>query len=154
MRHPVETESPDQPDAQALALQEALHILLPIRRQRLRRSEQKQREQQQLLSQQNQSLVQGEQLALGQQQAWQQSQADFVEHHTGVLQPLNVLQLGIEQEQSCRLALVQQQLHNQQLVQQIEQQQENVHSARQDVQRCQREVEKLEYLLEQQGRMS
>ena len=156
MRHNIATgiateEEGESVDPQQQALQDMLQVLLPIRQRRLRRSQQQQRKQEQALVQQQRILQQGEQQLLVQRQQYQQSQSDFADRYTGTVHAQWEVQQGLEDEQSHRQQMLQQQSHTQQLSQQVTAQQENLTRAKQDVQLCQRAVEKVEYLLQQRG---
>ncbi|QKJ86339.1 hypothetical protein PMPD1_1380 [Paramixta manurensis] len=148
MRRHVDVETPPEADAQALELHNVLKVLLPIRKQRLSRSERLQRQQQQQLQVCHQQHHDGEQLLQGQSQRYQETVAAFVPQHQGKIEPLNELRDALQTEQQQRDDVLRQRQQIVVLENATQAQQQRVDEALQVVQRCQRDVEKIEYLLQ------
>ncbi|AIR65718.1 hypothetical protein [Cedecea neteri] len=149
MRRYSEAETPLSPDPQQVALEQMLTLLLPIRRRRLRRCESEHRQHEQQLRRCQQAVEQGEQQLAEQKIGYLQLRNDFVPQHAGVMQPLNDLRETLDVEKSSRAGVIQQIQHTHQLQEEVQQQQERLTAAQSAVQRCQRDIEKMEYLLNQ-----
>lgn len=145
--------SPPEPeaeiDAAAAELQRTLHLLLPIRRQRLSRSERQQREQEQALQAVFEESRQTERRLTEKRDAYQQLRATFMQTNGGVQQQKFLLERALQAEQQAAELVDSECLNLHQLAQQKVEQQQRVEQAQQETRLRQREVEKLEYLLEQ-----
>lgn len=136
-------------DAAAAELQRTLNLLLPVRRQRLSRSERQQRAQEQAL----QSLVdetrQTEQRLTEKRSVYQQIRTAFMQKNGGIQQEKFLLERALQAEQQAAGLVDNERLTLHQLAQQQVEQQQRVEQARQETRLRQRDVEKLEYLLQQ-----
>lgn len=140
-------EEPAAEDA-AAGLREAFALLLPIRRQRLRRSERQQRQHEQQLAR-----LQAEEQAANQQLAQQQSdyqtlRAGFDAAYLGH-QPLSQLQRGLQQEDRAAEAVQRQRQVIRENAAQRAIQSEQLTEARRETRQRQRELEKLEMLMQE-----
>lgn len=140
-------EEPAAEDA-AAGLREAFALLLPIRRQRLRRSERQQRQHEQQLAR-----LRAEEQAANQQLAQQQSdyqtlRAGFDDAYLGH-QPLSELQRGLQQEDQAAEAVQRQRQIIRENAAQCAIQSEQLAEARRETQQRQRELEKLEMLMQE-----
>lgn len=149
MRRYSEAEAPLSPDPQQVALEQVLTLLLPIRRRRLRRCESEQRQNEQQLRRCQQAVEQGEQQLAEQKIGYLQLRNNFVPQHAGITKPLNDLRETLDVEKSSRAGVIQQIQHTHQLQEEVQQQQARLTAAQSAVQRCQRDIEKMEYLLNQ-----
>ena len=150
MRRYANPEPEPVADAAAEELRRTLNLLLPIRRQRLNRSEREQREREQALRQlEEQTERAGEQLnerRLG----YRQLRAGFTQQNCGVRQASYLLERALEQEQQALKKVHSGELKMQELHQAQLARQHRVAEARQQTRLRQREVEKLEFLLQQE----
>ncbi|NIG12934.1 hypothetical protein F3J37_01560 [Pantoea sp. Al-1710] len=78
---------------------------------------------------------------------------DFTKHHTGVVMMHEKLFQTLENEKMARTKLLKQEEDNAGKMDAISQQLEVIGSAQTDIENCQREIEKLEYILEQKDLM-
>lgn len=146
-RHPL----PDNdiiPDDSGAELQRAFALLLPIRRQRLRRSERLQREAEQALRETERRSAEAQEQLEAAQQHYQQLRDSFAEHHQAGLQKQERLVEGLTHERQASDAVSGQRNQLQQCRTQQVTQQEQVQHAQQQTQARLRDVEKLEYLME------
>ena len=130
-------------------LREAIELLLPLRERKLSRLKRKLAEEKETLKQLQASLKKGEGMLILFRQKYQQCLDDFTHHHTGVVLLHEKLHQTLEKEQVTRGRLLQQDEANQQLIDQITQQTQRIEEAEQAVKNGQREIEKLEYILEE-----
>lgn len=143
--NPVEELATDDP---AAGLREAFALLLPIRRQRLRRSERQQRQHEQQLERlREEERAAAEQLA-ERQNSYQTLRAGFDADYLGH-QPLSQLQRGLQQEDRAAEAVQQQRQAVRESAAQCAAQSEQLTSARAETQLRQRELEKLEMLMQE-----
>ncbi|WP_380184345.1 type III secretion protein [Kalamiella sp. sgz302252] len=150
MRRYVNPEPEPAADATAEELRRTLNLLLPIRRQRLNRSEREQREREQALRElEEQTARAGEQLH-ERQLGYRQLRAGFAQQNCGVRQASYLLERSLEQEQQALKKVHSGELKMQELNQAQLAQQQRVAEARQQTKLRQREVEKLEFLLQQE----
>ena len=149
MHRHIDAETPLSPDPQLLALNQVLNTLLPIRRRRLRRCEREQHEQECQLTRTRDAAGQSRQLLEEKKLGYLQLREAFVPQYSGVIQPLNDLRETLDVEKSKRSDVIQQLQHTHRLNEEVEQQQERLSAAQLAVQRCRREIEKMEYLLKQ-----
>lgn len=145
--------SPPEPeaevDAAAAELHRTLNLLLPIRRQRLSRSERQQRAEEQALQAVIEETHQTEQRLAEKRGAYQQIRATFMQNNGGVQQQKFLLERALQSEQQAAEQVDNERLSLHQLAQQQIEQQQRVEQAQQETRLRQRDVEKLEYLLEQ-----
>jgi len=155
MRRHIDAETPPEPDLQAEELHRILKVLLPIRKQRLSRSERLQRAEAAKLVACDHALSAGE-VKLTEHREHYSTASELVDaQHVGQTEALNQLRKALNDEQSRRLAVLQQQHQLVQLDADRQQQQQQNENAQRDVTLRQREVEKVEYLLQQhQGNQS
>lgn len=134
-------------DGETLA--RTLNLLLPIRRQRLSRSERQQRDAENALRSLEMKALETEQDLAQKQADYQQLRDTFAANNCGKHQAKYRLERAIEQEQQAagRVEAVRQTLN--QLAQQQTAQRERVETAQQETRQRLRDVEKLEYLLQQ-----
>lgn len=147
-RHTLpEPDYDENADGEMLA--RTLNLLLPIRRQRLSRSERQQREAEKALRALDAKTTEAEQQLRQKQHDYQQRRDAFATENCGKHQAKYRLERAIEQEQQAagRVDAVRQTL--QQLAQQRAAQAEQVALAQQETRQRQRDVEKLDYLLQQ-----
>jgi len=130
-------------------LREAIELLLPLRERKLSRLKRKLAEEKETLKQLQASLKKGEGMLILFRQKYQQCLDDFTHYHTGVVLLHEKLHQTLEKEQVTRGRLLQQDEANQQLIDQITQQTERIEEAEHAVKNGQREIEKLEYILEE-----
>lgn len=150
MRRHANPEPEPVVDTVAVELQRTLNMLLPIRRQRLNRSERQQREHEQRLTQlETQTDRAGERLN-EYQQGYQQLRAGFAAQNCGVHQAIYLLEHALEQEQQALKKVHGERLTLEELAQARLVQQQHVEAARQETRQRQRDVEKLEFLLQQE----
>jgi|SRR5471030_216431 len=152
MRRHIDAETPPEPDLQAEELHRILKILLPIRKQRLSRSERMQRAEAAKLVASQQALNAGEQQLLEQQQHYSTASELVNAQHVGQTEALSTLRKALNDEQSRRGAVQQQHHQVRQLGADHQTQQQHNDRAQRDVLLRQREVEKVEYLLQQHQR--
>lgn len=146
-RHPLPDNDIIAPDASD-TLAQAFALLLPIRRQRLRRSERLQREAEQALRETERHTAQTEQQLDEAQQAYQALREGFAEHHQAGVQKQEHLMEGLAHERQANDAVSGQRNQLQQYRHQHVTQQQQMQHAQQQTRARQREVEKLEYLIE------
>lgn len=151
MRRHIDTETPADIDPREQELQRVLSVLLPIRKQRLNRSERLQRKQKQQLQQSQQTYHHGTQQLQQSQQRYQQTVDTFAKAHQGKSEPQRQLYDAINTEQRQRTDLLCQQQQVTLLQQDMQKQQLLTDDAQREVQRNQRDVEKIEYLLKISG---
>ncbi|MFU9136288.1 type III secretion protein [Erwinia tasmaniensis] len=137
-------------DPSAVELQRTLNLLLPIRRQRLSRSERQQREQERALRSLVEKKAEADERLAGRRQDYQQVRRAFDGQNCGVRQEKFRLERAIQQEQQAADRVDKEQMKLHQLAQQHGEQQVKVEQAQQETRRRLREVEKLEYLLQQE----
>lgn len=147
MRRHIDTEMPADIDPREQELQRVLSVLLPIRKQRLNRSERLQRKQKQQLQQSQQTYHHSTQQLQQSQQRYQQTVDAFAEAHQGKSEPQSQLYDAINTEQRQRTDMLSQQQQVTLLQQDMQKQQLLTDDAQREVQRNQRDVEKIEYLL-------
>lgn len=148
MRRHVDAETPPEADAQAVELQKILKVLLPIRKQRLSRSERQQRQQEHALQQCQQALREGEEKLADDRQHYQATTAAFLPDHQGKETAPGALNSALDGEQQQREEMLRQQQQLSVLESAARQQQARSEEALREVQRCQRDVEKINYLLQ------
>lgn len=151
MRRHIDTETPADIDPREQELQRVLSVLLPIRKQRLNRSERLQRKQKQQLQQSQQTYHHGTQQLQQSQQRYQQTVDAFAKAHQGKSEPQIQLYDAINIEQRQRTDLLCQQQQVTLLQQDMQKQELLTDDAQREVQRNQRGVEKIEYLLNIHG---
>ncbi|RWR00983.1 hypothetical protein ED28_16165 [[Pantoea] beijingensis] len=149
MRRHIDPETPPEPDLQAEELQRILKILLPIRKQRLSRSERVQRAEAAKLVACDRALIEGEQQLVGQRQEYRTVNTMVEEQYVGRTEALSTLRNVLNKEQTSHQMVLQQEIHLVQLDADRQQQQQKNENAQRDVALRQREVEKVEYLLQQ-----
>lgn len=149
MRRHIDAETPLSPDPQRVALEQVLTTLLPIRRRRLRQREREQRQHEQQLKRCREAVERGNDLLEEKKIGYLQLRNDFVPQHAGVIQPLNDLRETLDAEKNNRAGVIQQIQQTHRLQEEAEQQEERLTAAQLAVQRCQRDIEKMEYLLNQ-----
>lgn len=145
-RHPL----PDHDittEESSTELQQAFSLLLPIRRQRLRRSERLQRQAEQALCETQRQSAETEQQLEVAQQHYQQLRDSFAGHHQSGLQKQERLIGGLIRERQASDAVSGQRNQLQQCRAQQVMQQQQVQHAQQQTQARLRDVEKLEYLM-------
>jgi len=150
MRRHANPEPEPAADPASQELKRTLNLLLPIRRQRLNRSERQQREQEQALRQLEQQTDEGLVQLSAQQQGYQQLKTAFARDNCGVRQASYRLERAVQKEQRALKDVQQQQLRLHALKQDHLEQQTRVEEAQQETRQRQREVEKLSYLLQQE----
>lgn len=138
-------EEENQPDE----LIDTVEILLPIREQKLIRLKRTLRQEKDRLREMNQDLKQGEQRLSLFREKYKKSLADFSTNHTGVILQHEKLLRTLEAERLSRSRLLKQESDNQSLAERITQQMEVIDKAGEAVLVCQKEIEKLEYILEE-----
>ncbi|MDH2913014.1 type III secretion protein [Kosakonia sp. HypNH10] len=146
-RHPLPDNDIITDDGSA-ELQQAFSLLLPIRRQRLRRCERLQRQAEQALRETQRQSAEAEQQLAAAQQHYQQLRESFAEHHQSGLQKQERLVEGLTEERQASDAVSGQRHQLQQCRTQQVTQQQQVQHAQQQTQARLRDVEKLEYLME------
>ncbi|MFX0568475.1 type III secretion protein [Kosakonia cowanii] len=146
-RHPLPDNDIITDDGSA-ELQQAFSLLLPIRRQRLRRCERLQRQAEQALRETQRQSAEAEQQLAAAQQHYQQLRESFAEHHQSGLQKQERLVEGLTEERQASDAVSGQRNQLQQCRTQQATQQQQVQHAQQQTQARLRDVEKLEYLME------
>jgi len=149
MRRHLPPEPEAEIDAAAAELQRTLNLLLPIRRQRLSRSERQQRAEEQALQAVVEETQQTEQRLTEKRGAYQQIRATFMQNNGGVQQQKFLLERALQTEQQAAEQVDNERLSLHQLAQQQSEQQQRLEQAQQETRLRQRDVEKLEYLLEQ-----
>nr|WP_113865250.1 type III secretion protein [Brenneria salicis]NMN91786.1 hypothetical protein [Brenneria salicis ATCC 15712 = DSM 30166]RBP65853.1 hypothetical protein DES54_104118 [Brenneria salicis ATCC 15712 = DSM 30166]RLM31884.1 type III secretion protein [Brenneria salicis ATCC 15712 = DSM 30166] len=128
-------------------LQATLNLLLPIRRQRLSRSERQQHQEEQMLIRiEEQHQAHQQQLATLRQDCRQQRSA-FIQQVQGRQQSLDDLKKQLADEQRLLQAIGAEIQQCETSQQQHQNQQNQVETARQTTHQCQKAVEKLEFLL-------
>ena len=143
--NPVEELACEDP---AAGLRDAFALLLPIRRQRLRRSERQQREHEQQLERlQAEERAAAEQLTT-RQSDYQTLRAGFAAAYLGH-QPLSRLRRGLQQEGKAAEAVQRQRQTLRDSAAQCVAQGEQLAAARAETQLRQRELEKLEMLMQE-----
>lgn len=149
MRRHIDAETPAEPDLQAEELHRILKVLLPIRKQRLSRSERMQRAEAAKLAVCHQALSAGELQLTEQQQHYSTASQLVNAQHVGQTEALSKLREALNDEQTRRGAVQHQQGQLLHLDADRQLQQQHNESAQRDVLLRQREVEKVEYLLQQ-----
>lgn len=149
MRRHIDVETPHSSDPQLVALEQVLNTLLPIRRRRLRHCEREQRQLEQQLQRCQAAVEEGNQLLEEKKIGYLQLRNDFVPRHAGITRPLNDLRKTLDVEKTNHAGVIQQIQHTHRLQEEVQQQQARLNDAQLAVQRCQRDIEKMEYLLNQ-----
>lgn len=149
MRRHSMPEPEAETDASAAELQRTLQLLLPIRRQRLSRSERQQREQEQALRAVVDKTVHTERKLDEKKGEYQQIRAGFMQQNAGVQQAKFRLERALQSEQQAAEEVDRQRLSLHELAEQQQQQQQRVEQAQRETRLRLRDVEKLEYLLQQ-----
>lgn len=129
-------------------LREAFALLLPIRRQRLRRSERQQRQHEQRLAQLQSAQRDAERQLTQRRAAYQTLRDGFDGAHLGH-QPLTELQRGLQQEQRAADAMQRQRQILSDCAVQCDTQSARLAAARAETQQRQGELEKLEMLMQE-----
>ncbi len=145
-RHPL----PDHDittDEGSAELQQAFSLLLPIRRQRLRRCERLQRQAEQALCETQRQSAEAELQLEAAQQHYQQLRDSFAGHHQSGLQKQEHLVGGLARERQASDEVSGQRNQLQQCRAQQVMQQQQVQHTQQQTQARLRDVEKLEYLM-------
>ncbi|WP_067705456.1 hypothetical protein [Erwinia sp. ErVv1] len=150
MRRHANPEPELTTDPSAVELQHTLNLLLPIRRQRLSRSERQQREQERALRTLIDKKAEADERLAGRQQDYQQVRRAFDGQNCGVRQEKFRLERALQQEQQAAERVGRERMNIDQLAQQHGEQQVKVEQAQQETRRRLREAEKLEYLLQQE----
>lgn len=150
MRRYNNVESDIEEESPTAELERTLNILLPIRRQRLSRSERLQREQERALRQVQEQEEQAEVTLVEEQQRYREIRDSFDDNNLGQ-QRTYQLERAIQHEQQASDRVGEQRNHLLHLGIEEEAQQQRVVEAQQETRLRQRDVEKLEYLLEQVG---
>lgn len=149
MRRNSNIDHEPQPDDDDRALGQALALMLPIRRQRLQRSERRQRREVQQLNACRRQLLQTQSQLSATRQDYQQRREQFDLRYLG-RQPLERLQHSLDGERSAAAAV---EAGQQQLLacqRRSEEQQQKLQAAQAETRRRLRELEKLECLLREQ----
>ncbi|MCU5773676.1 type III secretion system protein [Erwiniaceae bacterium BAC15a-03b] len=139
----VESDIPEVSDTEAL--QKTFALLLPIRRQRLNRSERAQREQERALQAADSQSAAAQQQLARHQQHYQQLRDSFA---AGLQQQENLRQ-ELHQERQAGEAVLGQKRELINCQQQQSDQQQRLSEAQQETRSRQRELEKLEYLMQE-----
>jgi len=143
MRRPINPEADLAETSANAELQQTFALLLPIRRQRLSRSERAQREQERALREANSQREAAEMQLEVCQQRYHQLRDSFA---AGV-QPQQRLMQGLNKERTANDARQGQQRQLEQCQQRQTEQQQRLAQAQQETLARQRELEKLEYLI-------
>jgi len=146
-RHPPPDNDIIEPDT-AAGLQQAFSLLLPIRRQRLRRSERLQREAEQALRDAERHTGEAEVLLEQAQARYRTLRDSFAQKHQAGVQKQERLVEGLAHERQASDAVFGQRNQLQQCRTQQVEQLHQVQHAQQQTQARLRDVEKLEYLME------
>ncbi|WP_034913231.1 MULTISPECIES: hypothetical protein [Erwinia] len=150
MRRHANPEPEIEADAAAIELQKTLNMLLPIRRQRLNRSERQQREQERALQQVIDKTAEGEVRLTQRQQDYQQIRQGFDGKNRGISQAKFRLDRALESEHQALERVDNERLGLHQLAVEQRERQSKVEQAQQETRLRMREMEKLEYLLQQE----
>jgi len=142
---PLFEEEFSEPDP----LLEAINFLLPLRERKLSRLKRTLSEEKLKLKTLQGELTKGEGILILFRQKYQQCLDDFTHHHTGVVLLHEKLHQTLEKEQVTRGRLLQQEEANHKLTEQIIKQTQRIEEAERAVRNGQREIEKLEYILEE-----
>lgn len=143
--NPIEEPATEDP---AAGLRAAFALLLPIRRQRLRRSERQQRQHEQQLERLRAEEKAASQQLTQRQSDYQTLRAGFDAAYLGH-QPLSQLQRGLQKEGKAAEAVQHQRLAVRDSAAQCAMQSEQLAAARMETQQRQRELEKLEMLMQE-----
>ena len=146
-RHPQPDNDIEPDDADDL--QQAFALLLPIRRQRLRRSERQQRETERALREAENHRLSAETALENGQQAYQTLREGFADRHQAGVQKQEQLMQGLAQERHASEAVARQRGQLARSHQTMQDQQHALRQAQQETQARLRDVEKLEYLMQQ-----
>jgi len=130
-------------------LLEAIHFLIPLRERKLSRLKRQLSEEKQKLKTLEAELKKGQGMLILFRQKYQQCLDDFTQHHTGVVLLHEKLHQTLEKEHVTRGRLLQQEEANHQLTEQIIEQTQRIEEAERAVKNGQREIDKLEYILEE-----
>jgi len=147
MRHHPQPDHDRLTDEGSAELQQALSLLLPIRRQRLRRCERVQRQAEQALLETQRQSADAEQQLDAAQQHYQQLRDDFARRHQSGRQKQEHLVGGLTRERQASDAVSGQRNQLQACRTAQVTQQQQVQHAQQQTQARLRDVEKLEYLM-------
>lgn len=145
-RHPQpdsETEFTDADD-----LQQAFALLLPIRRQRLRRSERLQRETERALHEAERQCDSAQTALENGRQAYLALREGFADRHQTGVQKQERLMQGLEQERHASDAVAERQGELTRYRQEASDKEQQLRQAQQETQARLRDVEKLEYLMQ------
>ena len=145
MRHRINIEADIAETSDAEALQQAFALLLPIRRQRLNRSERQQREQEQALRDADEQCDAAQQQLGVRQQHYRQLRDSFANG----MRKQEQLQQGLDHERQAGDAVQGQKRELAHCQQQQTAQQQRLEQAQQETRARQRDVEKLEYLMQE-----
>ncbi|URQ61340.1 hypothetical protein LQ939_02970 [Pantoea alhagi] len=143
--NPIEEPAPEDP---AASLRDTFALLLPIRRQRLRRSEREQRQHEQQLEHLRAEARRADEQLTQRQSDYQRLRAGFDTAYLGH-QPFSRLQRGLQQEERAAGAVQRQRQAVCESAAQCAAQSEKLAAARSETQLRQRELEKLEMLMQE-----
>jgi len=130
-----------------------VNLLLPLRERKLFRLTRVLREEKQTLKALEQDLNAGEKRLARFRLTYKDALDDFNKHHTGVILLHEKLHQALEEERGARTRLLKQEEDNQGLTERIVKQRDVISEAQENIETCQREIEKLEYILEQKELM-
>lgn len=147
MRHHPLPDHDTLPDETNRELEQAFSLLLPIRRQRLRRCERLQRQAEQVLRETECQAAEAESQLDAARQHYQQLRESFAGRHQSGLQKQERLVGGLAREREASEAVNEQRTQLQQCRTEQVTQQQQVQHAQQQTQARLRDVEKLEYLM-------
>jgi len=132
---------------------DTISVLLPLRQRKLARLKRVLMAEKARLKEMEADLKRGQNQLLLFRQAYQETTNAFTTYHTGVLMLHEKLHQTLEAEKATRGRLLKQDEENQTLITQISSQTDTIHEAQHAVEICQREIEKLEYILEEKELM-
>ncbi|PPC63848.1 hypothetical protein C1Y41_04175 [Pantoea sp. ICBG 1758] len=144
MMQPFEDEIPTENE-----LKKILDTLLPLRERKLRRLKRELCEHESLLRSLQIDLKKGEKRLVLFREQYQTAINEFANHHTGVVLLHEKLHRTLEKEKVVRNRLLKQESDNHDLITLIADQIILVDNARESVTACQREIEKLEIIIEE-----
>lgn len=154
MRRHINTESDIEVTSEAEELQKTFALLLPIRRQRLSRSERIQRQEERALHEAGEKTEEAHGLLKESQQQYREVRDGFDGKHTGQQLKQEKLMQGLEEERAAGEHVVGQQRQLVECQNAQQQQQHRVSEAQQDTRARQRDLEKLEFLMSETKELS
>lgn len=146
---PIEELDSGEQSPQFRRLKENVETLLPIRKRKLISLKGELKKQEKQLKFLHREYRKGERRLETRRQFYLKAMEDFKAFHTGVILVQEKLHQGLQNEKHHRDRLLKQEKENEAIALEITEQEKRVDAAKREVNQCQADIDKLEYILEQ-----